>query len=124
MVWAALMVAVTLAGLSHRSGMLLIMVGLLVFYAVIGISANCLRKLLQQRRWPAWANFTAMVVLCILIFVVGMAGLFTAIPLMASSGLMEDREPGGDLPRPDRLDLGGLRRSHSPADRGSGKHGL
>lgn len=93
MVWAALTVAVTLAGLSHRSGMLFIMVGLLVFYAVIGVSANCLRKLLQQRRWPAWANFTAMVVLCILIFVVGMAGLFTAIPLMASSGLMEDREP-------------------------------
>ena len=93
MVWAALMVAVTLAGFSHRSGMLLITAGLLVFYIVIGVSANCLRKLLQQRRWPAWANFTAMAALCILVFVAGMAGLFTAIPLMASSGLMEDREP-------------------------------
>lgn len=93
MVWAALMVAVTLAGFSHRSGMLLITAGLLIFYIVIGVSASCLRKLLQQRRWPAWANFTAMAALCILIFVAGMAGLFTAILLMASSGLMEDREP-------------------------------
>lgn len=79
MVWSALLVLASFATVSRSAGMVLLLVGMLVFYLLVGVLANLVRKGLQRLRCPAWGNFLAIIALAILLTVGALAGLMALV---------------------------------------------
>ena len=90
MVWSALLVLASFATVSRSAGMVLLLVGMLVFYLLVGVLANLVRKGLQRLRCPAWGNFLAIIALAILLTVGALVGLMALVIGNTGTNLFAD----------------------------------
>ena len=72
------------------AGMVLLLVGMLVFYLLVGVLANLVRKGLQRLRCPAWGNFLAIIALAILLTVGALVGLMALVIGNTGTNLFAD----------------------------------
>lgn len=56
--------------------MVILTIGMVLFFALVYFLANAARKALQRLRCPPWANLLVIVGICIAMFAGGTTGLF------------------------------------------------
>lgn len=73
--------------------MVILTIGMVLFFALVYFLANAARKALQRLRCPPWANLLVIVGICIAMFAGGTTGLFALMIRNAGSGWLEDHPP-------------------------------
>lgn len=79
MVWSALLVLASFASVSRSAGMVLLLVGMLVFFTLAGFLTDLIRKYLQRLRCPAWGNFLVMIAVILVLTAAALAGLMALV---------------------------------------------
>jgi hypothetical protein len=91
--WSGLLIAGLFASISRSTGMVILTIGMVLFFALVYFLANAARKALQRLRCPPWANLLVIVGICIAMFAGGTTGLFALMIRNAGSGWLEDHPP-------------------------------
>ncbi len=92
-IWSALVIVGTFASLSRSAGMVLLTMGMLLFFSLTYFLADAARRSLQQLRCPPWSNILVTIVVIIALSAGGLVGLFALIIRNAGTGWLEDRPP-------------------------------
>ena len=93
LMWSGLLIAGLFASISRSTGMVILTIGMVLFFALVYFLANAARKALQRLRCPPWANLLVIVGICIAMFAGGTTGLFALMIRNAGSGWLEDHPP-------------------------------
>ena len=68
LMWSGLLIAGLFASISRSTGMVILTIGMVLFFALVYFLANAARKALQRLRCPPWANLLVIVGICIAMF--------------------------------------------------------
>lgn len=93
LVWAGLLMVGALASLGDSTGMVLLTIGMLLFFALTWFLANTARKAMQGLRFPRWANLLVTVGIIAAMMIGEFAGLLAFLLRTPSAVWLEDRPP-------------------------------
>lgn len=71
LMWSGLLIAGLFASISRSTGIVILTIGMVLFFALVYFLANAARKALQRLRCPPWANLLVIVGICIAMFGAG-----------------------------------------------------
>lgn len=93
LVWAGLLMVGALASLGDSTGIVLLTIGMLLFFALTWFLANTARKAMQGLRFPRWANLLVTVGIIAAMMIGEFAGLLAFLLRTPSAVWLEDRPP-------------------------------
>ena len=93
LVWTGVIVLWMLASYCGSQGMVLLMMGMLLYMGLMVLLANTARDAMKHLRFPRWANIAVTFGMIIALTVGGMAGMAALILRNSGSGWLEDHPP-------------------------------